>query len=227
MAELNKSILGKVRGSLGDLSFRQRNGKNVIAMRPSSFTPGTDPASIARRDRFKMSIKLAKVLNDIPIIKQYWTSMSPAEMTGFNFLFKTNYQFVSSDDINSNPMIMPVMGFNVNNPAGTFNAADFEISLDAIGTNNGIDTLLETKFSLLNILFLKDPINSSFESNYLSSIISENIPLQLTDPVTFSVNIPDNQLYFYNNYQTKKVFSVLLTSDDSDQIVNFSNTFSV
>jgi hypothetical protein len=227
MAELNKTVLGKVRGSIGELTFRQRNGKNVIAMKPSSFMPGTDAASIARRERFKLTIKLAKVLNGISFIKEYWSSMSPGEMTGFNFLFKTNYQFLASNDIVSNPMIMPVMGFAVSNPIGTFNENSFEISLNAIGNSAGIDSLTETNMSLVNILFLKDPVNSALESNYLSSIISENIPLQLTDPVTFSVNIPDNQLYFYNNYTTKKVFSVLQTFDAENQIVHFSNTFSV
>ncbi|MBK7107142.1 MAG: hypothetical protein IPH62_17860 [Ignavibacteriae bacterium] len=60
MAELNKSVLGKVSGSIGELTFRQRNGKNVICMKPSSFTPGSDANSIARRDRFKLNYQTCK-----------------------------------------------------------------------------------------------------------------------------------------------------------------------
>ena len=227
MAELNKTVLGKVRGSIGELTFRQRNGKNLISMKPSSFIPGSDPNSIARRDRFKLTIKLAKELNNIPFIKEYWNSVSPAEMTGFNLMFKVNYQNVSSNDIVSNPVIIPVSGFNISNPTCVFNADNFEISIGAIGNISGIDTLTETNLSLVNILFLNNPLNPTFETNLISVILSENIALQLDNPLNFTVNIPNNILHFYNNYQTKKVFSVLLTSDAANQVIHFSNTFSV
>ncbi|MBK7107143.1 MAG: hypothetical protein IPH62_17865 [Ignavibacteriae bacterium] len=142
-------------------------------------------------------------------------------------MFKVNYQNVSSNDIVSNPMIMPVTGFNISNPTCVFNTDNFEITLGAIGNNSGIDTLTESNLSLVNILLLKNPVNPTFDSNYVSTIISANIAMQIDNPLNFSVNIPNNIQHFYNNYQTKKVFSVLLTSDASNQIIHFSNTFSV
>jgi len=225
MAELNKSILGKVKGSIGELTFRQRNGKNIISVKPSSFVPGTDAASIDRRKRFKLSVKLAKEINHIPYVKAYWNNSLPAGLTIFNLIFKTNYKYISPNDITGPPMVFPVYGFNISNPNAVFNASSIDISFDAIGNAGNIDTNVETDTKLLNIIFLSEPDNSSFAENYLFSAESESKPLQLTDSNSFTVNIPEEDLQFYTNYQTKKIFSVLLTYDSSSNLVHFSSTF--
>ena len=227
MAELNKTVLGKVRGSIGELTFRQRNGKNVIAMRPSSFVPGSDPASIARRERFKLTIKLAKGLNNIPFIKSMWNTVKPAELSAYNYIFKSNYQFVSPDDITANPLILPEYGFNIDNPTGTFNASSIDITFDALGTSKGIDTLIETNAYLISVLFLKDPVNTNYENYQISIIESGLVPLDLENPLTLNIAVQDSLLAFYNDYQEKKVFSVLITVDAENNVVNYSNTFSV
>ena len=50
MAKISKEILGKVRGSLGDITFRQRNGKSYLSTRPSSFMPGKDPGIYCQKE---------------------------------------------------------------------------------------------------------------------------------------------------------------------------------
>lgn len=227
MAELNKTVLGKVRGSIGDLTFRQRNGKNVIAMKPSSFTPGSDPASIARRSRFKLTVNLAAGLNNVPFIRSLWNSVKPAEMTAFNFIFKSNYKFVSSDNIISNPLILPGYGFNVDNPTGTYNSDSVDITFEALGDSKGIDTSVETNAFLVNLLFLSEPLNSNFDKNQISIFESEMISLDLENALTFNVAIPNSLSAFYNDYQEKKIYSVLITVDSSKNIINYSNSFSV
>lgn len=226
MAELNKSVLGKVRGSLGELTFRQRNGKNIIATKPASFIPGSDPESVARRERFKLTIKLAKALNDINYVKSAWNLVKPAEMTAFNYIFKTNYQNVSSNEIVSNPMIFPGYGFNVENATATFNPDSIDISIDPLGTSKGIDESVEINLFLVNILFMKDPVNSNYEVNFLSTRESSIIPVDLVNTLNFSIAVPASMLPFYNDYQERKVFSSLVTVDSENNVVKFSNSFS-
>lgn len=227
MAELNKTVLGKVRGSIGELTFRQRNGKNVIAMRPTSFIPGSDPASIARRERFKLTIKLAKGLHNVQSIKSIWNTAKPAGMSAFNFMFKSNYQFVSSDNIIANPLILPEYGFNIENPNGTYNTDSIDITFDALGNSKGIDNSVEINAFLLNMLFLKDPINSNFDNIHISIFESGLITLDLENALTFNIAIPNNLSVYYNDYQEKKIYSVLVTADSDNNIVNYSNSFTV
>jgi hypothetical protein len=224
MAELNKSVLGKVRGTIGDLTFRQRNGKNIISTRPSSFMPGTDPASIARRNRFKLASKIAKEINSIEIFKEPWKLSTPSGLIPFNYIFKTNYPLIGENNIVSNLKIFPTLGFNASNQSTTFNATDVDVTLDALGTNTGIDSVNETSLSLISVIYLSEPINPTSEEEHFIIVKSENIPLQLVDPLTFTITIPDNQISFYDEYSSKKSFSTLITTDSLDKLVKSSNT---
>ena len=66
MAELDKSVIGKLRGRIGDVVFRQRNGKVFVSQRPKSFMPGTDEKSVERRSKFAFCAKLSKAIYSIP-----------------------------------------------------------------------------------------------------------------------------------------------------------------
>jgi len=224
MAELNKSVLGKVSGTIGDLTFRQRNGKNIISTRPSSFMPGQDAASIARRNRFKLASKIAKEINSIEIFKEPWKSSTPSGLIPFNFIFKSNYQLINSDNIVNGLKIFPTLGFNASNQSTTFNATDVDVTLNPLGPNTGIDAINETSLSLISVIYLTDPINSTSEEEHFIMVKSENIPLQLVDQITFTITIPDNQLSFYDEYITKKSFSTLITTDSLNKLVKSSNT---
>ena len=62
MAQVNKSVIGKLRGSVGDLAFRQRDGKEIVSVRPGTINAPDDDESVNRRLKFKFSAKLAAVL---------------------------------------------------------------------------------------------------------------------------------------------------------------------
>ena len=63
MARLKKTVLGRLSGAIGDIVFREKNGKNFVGLRASSFIPGSDPGSIDRRAKFTLSTQLASIIN--------------------------------------------------------------------------------------------------------------------------------------------------------------------
>jgi hypothetical protein len=224
MAELNKSVLGKVRGTIGDLTFRQRNGKNIISTRPTSFMPGQDEASVARRYRFRLAAKISKAINSIEVFKEPWKSSTPDGLIPFNYIFRTNYPLISVDNVVNNLKILPTLGFNASKQSTAFNANNMDVTLNALGENTGIDTIAETSLSLISVIYLTDPINTTSAKEYFIVVKSEITPLQLTDPIIFSIPIPDNQLQIYDEYISKKSFSILTTQNSQGKLVNTSNT---
>ena len=54
MAELEKKFFGNLKGSLGDVVFRQRNEKNYVAHKPKSYTPPDDPKYRERTSKFRI-----------------------------------------------------------------------------------------------------------------------------------------------------------------------------
>ena len=63
---------GKISGKLGDVVFRNYNGKTIICSRPGPQKKSTDPNVIARRNRFKLAVKLSGELGRIPVMKCIW-----------------------------------------------------------------------------------------------------------------------------------------------------------
>jgi len=50
MARIKNQLLGNVSGFIGPVVYKIRGTTQYIASRPDSFIPGTDPASVFRRD---------------------------------------------------------------------------------------------------------------------------------------------------------------------------------
>ena len=63
MATIKKTVLGRISGAVGDVVFKEKNGKNYVGVRASTFTPPSDAASIERRGKFLLSTELASAIN--------------------------------------------------------------------------------------------------------------------------------------------------------------------
>ncbi len=226
MAKINKQILGKVRGSLGDITFRQRNGISYLATRPASFMPGKDPASIARREKFALNIKLCKAIYSHEELKSIWTIETPQDKAVFNYLCQVNYQMIGAGNIPGSIKLAPGLSFNVNNPVINFESAQINVNFDALGTGTGIDAGAETSIKLLSVVYMNNPIdNNSAKYSFIkhSSVIQ---PTVLDQPYAFTLPLSDVEAQLLSSYQDHKGFFIIVTLDADGNIGSYSNTFS-
>ena len=225
MARLKKSVLGKVSGAVGDLLFRLRNGKNFIGMRPSSFMPGTDPDSVARRNRFRIDGKFSRAVNSIDLLNTLWEKFTPKTMLPFNYIFKVNYYNVIAEDMTDAAQLVPDVGFEVPGPTITMSSSQIQVQTTAIGTGTGIDTLVETHFQLVAVIYMKDKIDENYQDYLFLDILFDKQTLSLTDPLTFTFDLSDAQAILYNRYNVHDGYFALLSLDAFEEPIHFSNTF--
>ena len=120
MAELNKTVLGRLSGAVGDVVFRQRNGKNYVGTKPAPFMPGDDPASVARRERFAITGKLAKAINSIAIIKSLWKESTPSGLSPYLYMVQLNYPHIVDGAVsNSAYAVSPLIGGQIFDDTGS------------------------------------------------------------------------------------------------------------
>ena len=224
MAQMSKQVLGRISGSIGDVTFRQRGGKNFAAPRPNSFIPGTDEASILRRARFALAVKLAKAINSIDNLKTLWLKKSPAGTSVFNYMVKLTYKFVDSKSLNDFAMLTPTLGFRAT-AATTVDANALTVNLDAIGSDKGIDTAVEKNIVIASVLLLSNPVDDTVEQNLLMSFQSPEQALDIANPLSFNISLTDQQAQAFSKYQDHKAAFVAVTLDDQENPVNHSNTF--
>ncbi|MBK9099392.1 MAG: hypothetical protein IPM14_15005 [bacterium] len=224
MAELRKTILGKISGAIGDLVFRERDGQNYLATRPSSFMPGDDAASVARRARFALSVRTSSSINGIPELKALWLIGTPAGVSAFNYILKTNYSYVNSTDVTNLLKIVPDNGFGIALTGNTVNNTSVQAIIDPIGVKAGIDPMRETHLMMTCVEFLSNPIDESVSAYSLIGLSSEKVPTNLNIPLTFNAELTSQQTLLYDKYQDRKVFIAILSLDAEGNPVHYSSS---
>lgn len=225
MATLKKTILGRLRGSIGDIVFREKHGKSYASSKPARFRTPNDGASIARRARFRLTLKLSRAVTALVQLKELWSAFIPTGMTVNNFIIRQNYNHVLPDDIKNTAVISPEGGFGVSASSAVVNQSGVQIELNPIGTNAGIDPAVETNLRLFAVVYLTNPVDSSTEPYAFLSVMSGLVPVNLTSPLSFEAEFSNQQALLFNQYQDAKTFLTLITLTDESNIVHHTQTF--
>lgn len=225
MATLKKTILGRLSGTVGDLVFRNKKGRNFVSSKPASFNAPSDEASLERRARFGLTIKFATSVGSIPELKEIWRTYKPSRYTTHNFIIKENYPLITHEGISNAAMIVPPNGFLNDFDSINVSQSNLTVEYTAIGNELGIDPLVETNFRLAGIIFLSSPVDSSFQPYSFISVISGPVPVDLNEPLVFTAPFSAQQSELVSKYQTRKAFCTVISFTAENKIVNFARTF--
>ncbi len=224
MAQLNKTVLGRLSGAVGDVIFRQRNGKNFVGTKPSSFIPGSDPASVARRAKFALAIQLAKTINSVALLKTVWKKTTPAGLTPYNYMIQINYKSIVNNEVGDNATLGPAPEFGVSASSVNLSSTALQVDLDAIGTLSGIDPSLEQSVQMASLLYLNNPASEDLNANAFISKISGIQAISLVNPLSFTFDLSPMDTALYEKYQNHKGLFLLFTLDADSKLVHHSNT---
>lgn len=224
MARLNKQVLGRVRGAVGDIVFREKNGINFIGVKPSPFMPGTDEASVARRARFALNAKLASTINNNVQLKSIWQDKSPSGLSSHNFILRQNYPFVQPGSISNMVKMFPDSGFGLTASNLTVSSTQISVSVGPIGTTAGIDSVAEPDSRLFCILYLYDGVDENVIPHNFVLFSSVKQATVLDTAMTFNFALTNQETLLFSSYHMTKTFFALVTLDSADKIIHNSNT---
>lgn len=231
--------IGRLSGKLGDLVFRNFPGKTVVSKRPHSFTPGSDPASVNRRQRFKLVSMLAKSVKSFPVAYELWAKKSRNKMSAYNCVFKHNYDAVEHNDVSRYIKIFPDSHFHVHPESFIFTKDYLQISLNPADLN--IPEYYDVKYlQAAVIIFCKESLTDfHYECRfitYLSSplIISDSdelsFNLALSNNEILNPDIPslnDSQKSIFNSFDSHSVFVAFIALDSYKKYIQNSQTLSI
>ena len=226
MAELKGNVLGKVTGTIGNLVGRVRSGKNYLASRPGSFMPGDDADSVARRERFKLSVQFAKSLIILDDLKSVWDNNAPSGISAYNFIVQSNYKYFENDLPSSSNIIVPPNGFNISTNQFQISQTALHVELLPLGDSAPFDPAVEKNLRLYSLFSLYDPLNPDLDAYGFIPLFSAKQSFQISSNLTFDISIPSYNQSLIAKCQNKKVFIALLTLDENDKPKRYSITLS-
>ena len=225
MADLRKKVLGTVSGAVGDILFREKNGRNYVGTKPSSFMPGMDDKSIARRKRFAMATRLAKPINSIFQLKSIWRTVAFPGLSPYNQIVKANYRNAQPDSIGDMVKLAPDLGFSVQITNIGVDENHLRVTLNGITASSGINPAVELYFQIAGIMHLSDPANAENDAHAFLRLVTTEQSLALDTEINFDLNFYDQASQLIAQYNERKVFLILLSLDTDRKVVHYSNTF--
>lgn len=224
MAKLKSKVLGKISGSLGDMSMRNRKGVNYIAMKPESFNTPTDQDSVNRRSKFAQAVKLASVINGNDLLSDLWQTLTPSEMTASNFIMQTNYKLMDTGGLSTLNSLVPLNGFPVT--VKTFSISDGKVDITFNPLNNAarFNIAVEKNLNLALVIYLSNPILKTMPEIFFISNENVSVNLVLDQEINFVYNLTAQEIDLIAKYTNVKTFFAVITTDDSNVPVNYSQT---
>ena len=226
MGILQKSVLGKPRGAVGDILFRYKDGKTIIGTRPVSYMPGMDERSVNRRNRFGITAKFSQAVNSLPSFKSLWDNVTPNNISPYNGIFKASYPYVTPTDVTDLAKLVPqLFGFGVTTTDVTVDQTEVSVSIDPIGTNAEIDTNIEKFIQLGVVIKCTDGTIDTLPKIVFLPLKSANVALNLANPLSFSITLSDQDSELYSMFDTHLSYLALVTLDEYGKAVHYSSGF--
>ncbi|MDR3667466.1 MAG: hypothetical protein P4L35_11545 [Ignavibacteriaceae bacterium] len=226
MARLIGGIFGMVSGKVGDVVYRRRFGKTIACALPSKRTTPLSEREIALRTKFAFAGKIAKTINSIEILKHFWKPNKSEQGTSCNKIFKNNYRMIEVKDLSGEISVVPMYGFNLNNPSITIGETNILIECQSLRGCILKDKKRNKYITAAGIIVLRNPI---VESRALYEIIpfkSEMQILNMKNNQSFNFQFTGAQLTLFQSYAVKKAYAAFITTDEKDNPIKHSVTFS-
>jgi hypothetical protein len=224
MAEIKNGILGKISGTVGSVTGRIRKGKNILASKPSSYTPPMDNASINRRGKFKCDVLFSKAVVRLPDLKYTWDQQITGDMSAFNLVTQTNYKLLKNGLPSILNIVVPQLGFPV--VAQTFELVDgsLNFTLAPVGNQDLFDPEIDKSIKLYAVIYLSSPIDAESEPYYFISCESVKKTFQTTEQIVFTIPLDTTLVPLLGMYSTKHIYAAFLTLDESEVPQQYSIT---
>jgi len=227
MAEIKNKLFGELSGKFGDIVYRQRNGKNYISRRPKTYSTPQNESFVERSNKFKMSSRIAAVINSVDALKNIWENVKPPNISVYNYLISKNYNASGVNSLLGNMIIVPNSEVGVRLASSEIQADKLIIALEPLTESARIDPTIEKKIQIILVLFMDEPINTNLPSFNISSMISVQKDFDLTTSISFEVMIPTSVSEKMNQYQNKNAFATVVTFDENNTLIKHSDSFTI
>jgi hypothetical protein len=223
MARIKNQYLGNVSGSLGPVVYKKIGKTHYVALRPNSFIPGTDPASIFRRDQGAFIGKLSGKIYSIDIIKKLWSPVVQNQSRICQRIWSENYHAANCNDLDKPPKLAPSVNFLINNSSFLFEEKSFSLKIVLPGSDSEIDLSIEKFILAVGVIVLKEPLPPATSPMEIIAFKGQNEILDLNSELNVTINLSTPEDLIYMHYQFRKCYLILITLDKNENPVHCSN----
>lgn len=225
MAILNEDGFEGIKGKFGNVVAKKFNGKTIISARPSQYTVSNKPEAVEARDRFRVTVDLARAVNSLSALKSIWKTAKGKCSTGFNKICQINFQYSSAVKPTINNIITPG-GFILPVISAACDEAKLTASISALNTNT-VFCSDEVILSVNAVVCFINPVNSEDKAYGLIACFREIDNFNFTQDFDIQIDFDPRQKIEADKYSGSIIFLSAATKTAGGKIVKFSNTAAI
>lgn len=225
MAQLKNKYFGELKGKLGDVVFRQKGNRNFISQTKRKYSSPNNPDYFNRLETFRLSTKFASAIHSIIDLRKIWFDKKTTDVALFNHIVSRVYPAIKSIDTFNLVKITPEKSFAIRSNTIRLNETQFEIDIEPLGDNSGINTSVETKARVVNVVWLYENNLTNIPQNEFISFVTDYKDLNIHKNTIYSINFSSNITEILKLYNKGRVYSSLITYSNEMNIINYSNTY--
>jgi len=220
MAELKSGELGSPVGKIGNLVFRQMNGKTFVSNRPEKYNRSNSEKAKLSRSGFSTVVKFSKLICSYPVLKSCWKKARIEGTSPYHRIIKYNLPEIHLGLLTIKNRITP-RGFNLSvfeitkeNGMLTFN----------LGINELISDLNNPNLYFYAVNFLCNPVENKINPYELISFQKNIFTTDKTGLTTFIVDISGKDSLPFAKYLNGIIF-LAVVAEVSGRIMRWTSTF--
>ncbi len=227
MAIIKGGILSELKGSVGNITGRIVNGRNILCRKPGFRKKNTSVEVLKRQDKFKLSVSLGSAVGTFDTLKLIWKTLAPQGMNYFSYLVQSNYKMIGDGVLTNKNIITPYGGFPIGTDTNTISSTAISIVVDALTGTYEFDPETEVNIKLYALVYLSNPLSDNADKFTFIPVEFEAQALQLTDAITFSKALLKADQVIFESYTDHKVYAALVTLDANNTPINYSSSICI
>ena len=226
MAKIFDQHLGRVRGKVGDVVLKIRDGKSYVSRAPKKYKKTTKEYAIDNRDRFSMIVNFSKVVNKSEVLKPFWAKSKFKGKSAYSKIFSANHVNTGINHIDIFARIAPSEYILVLQKI-ILDESNLKVEFE---TGLRLPEIFPIPYSAVAIIHLSHPKDKSAELHKFITVEEEVIDLELNykDLNYFNFTIGKKLLSIVNDYDMILVFFALISyPENKDPISSCTHGFVV
>ncbi len=224
MASLKEKFFGKLSGSFGDYIGIVKGDDNFVARKSSKRRLDTSPKGVERRLKFLACIKASKAITSKSSLHYFWKNAAGPKQSAYNYCIKKNYPYITGDGTLSGFSVVPGLGFGFSTDTYTRDENGAILSLFQFANPDMFDTEIEKSIEAYFVFEHYDPEKVDHEKVKFQLWNTIPQPLDLENPLTFSINFDVLDNLLFTQYPELKTHIALCTLDAEGMPVQHSSS---
>lgn len=227
MAIIKSGILSELKGSVGNITGRIVNGRNILSRKPGFRKNNNSEEVLKRQYKFKLCVSLGSAVGAIGTLKLIWKAIAPQGMNHFSYFVQTNYKMIGDGVLTNKNIITPYGGFPISTGTNDISSTSISVNINALTGTYNFDLEIEKSVKLFALIYLTSPISDIADKFTFIPVEFEAKTFQLTDPITFSKSLLKADQVIFESYADHKVYAAIVTLDENNKPINYSSSICI